>query len=259
MRIRRRYAVLVAVAAAGALAVAGIAIAASTTTSTYSFNISPNKVPKKKYKPIAFKTDLLTTYTNPGNAQPGGAVQRTQIYIDKNVKLNPKAAKKCSPQQLANQTMAGAMKNCKKALVGKGTATATANGAFTINGCVLLFNGAPQGGNPTLQVFTRVQASNPSKISCSNPSGNNQGNATILLNGVYKKASGKYGLVLDVNNIVAAATFPLEDFNTKIKKGNYDSARCKAKNKTWYSKSTWTYNNGAKHTEKESQKCKVKH
>lgn len=257
MRMSRRVVVTLAVAAAGALAVSGIAIAA--TTSTFSFSFSPDKVPKKKYKPGALKTNLTTHYTNPGNAIPGGAVDRTQIYLDKNWKINPKAAKKCSANQLSNQTMKGAMAQCKKAKVGQGTATATANGAFEIKGCVLLFNGKPKGGKPTLQVFTRVQASNPSNISCADPSSNTQGNATILLTGVLKDASGKYGKVLDVNHITQAATFPLEVFKTKIKKGNYISARCKAKNKKWHMQTTWTYNNGAKHTEQQSQKCKVGH
>ena len=45
-------------------------------------------------------------------------------------------------------------------------------------------------GLPTLKVFTRVQASNPSTISCANPSTNTQGNATVLLNGVLKNATG---------------------------------------------------------------------
>src|SRR5215208_1488975 len=191
MRITRRYAVILALAAAAA--VAGIAIAA--TTSTFTFKASPSKVPKHRYKAGSLKTNLETSYTNPGNSNPGGAVERTQIFLDKNWKINPKEAKKCSASQLSNQTMAGAMAACKKAKVGKGIATANANGAFIINGCVLLFNGKPQGKKPTLQVFTRVQASNPSTIDCSDPSHNTQGNVTVLLTGVLKNASGKYGKV----------------------------------------------------------------
>ena len=255
MRNRRRFAVIFALAAAGALAVAGIAIAA--TTSKFSFKFSPGTVPKQTYKAGSLFTDLETTYTRPGNAIPGGAVERTQIYLDKNFKINTSAAAKCSPQQLSGQTMKGAMANCKKALVGTGTAQATANGAFTINACVLLFNGKPQGGNPTLQVFTRAQARNPSRITCGNPSNNTQGNTTILLTGVLKNASGLYGKVLDVDHITNAAAFPLTIFKTTIKKGNYISARCAATNKTWNMQTTWTYNNGKKFTQKKTQPCTV--
>src|SRR5215211_1520943 len=195
MRIRRRYAAILALAAAGAVAVAGIAIAAP--TSTYDFKFTPNKVPKKKYKGGAFSSVLDTSYTNPGNSNPGGAVERTQIFLDKNWKINPKEAKKCSASQLSNQTMAGAMAACKKAKVGKGIATAN--------------------------------------------------------------ATGKYGKVLDVDHITQAAQFPLELFDTKIKKDKYFSARCKAKSKKWKSKTKWTYNDGTTHTDSGTQKCKVKH
>jgi hypothetical protein len=255
MRNRRRFAVITALAAAGALAVAGIAIAA--TTSTFSFKFSPSTVPKTTFKAGSLFTDLETHYTTPGNNIPGGAVERTQIFLDKNFKINPKAAGTCAANQLANKTMKDAMAACKSALVGTGTAQATANGAFNINGCVLLFNGKPQSGNPTLQVFTRVQASNPSTISCASPSTNTKGNATILLTGVLKPATGLYGKVLDVNHITQAATFPLTIFKTTIKKGNYISARCAATNKTWNMKTTWTYNNGKSFTQAKTQKCTV--
>jgi len=255
MRNRRRFTVITALAAAGALAVAGIAIAA--TTSSFSFKFSPSTAPKTTYKAGGLFTDLETHYSNPGNAVPGGAVERTQIFLDKNFKINANAASKCPANKLSNQTMKGAMANCKSALVGTGTAQATANGAFNINGCVLLFNGPLKNNHPTLNVFTRVQASNPSTISCANPSTNTKGNATILLTGELKPSSGLYGKVLDVNHITQAATFPLTIFKTTIKKGNYISARCAATNKTWNMKTTWTYNNGKSFTQAKTQKCTV--
>jgi hypothetical protein len=255
MRNRRRFAVITALAAAGVLAIAAYAIAA--TTSSFSFKFSPATAPKTTYKAGGLFTDLETHYSNPGNNVPGGAVERTQIYLDKNFKINTKAAGTCSASQLSGKTMAQAMSACKSALVGNGTATATANGLFQINGCVLLFNGKPQAGNPTLQVFTRVQAANPSHITCTNPSTNNQGNATVLLTGVLKSASGLYGKVLDVNHITQAASFPLEVFKTTIKKGNYISARCAATNKTWNMKTTWTYNNNKTFSSAKTQKCTV--
>src|SRR5690349_598899 len=199
MRIRKRYAVLIAVAAVAGVALAGVALAAP--TSTFTFKVTPSTAPKNTYKPVALFSDLKTHYTNPGNNNPGGAVERAQLYLDKYSKVDPSQAAKCAPSQLQNKTMKQAMAACKNALVGTGTATATANGLFNINGCVPLFNGQPQSGLPTLQVFTRVQAANPSTISCANPATNNQGNTTILLNGVLRPATGLYNKVLDVNHI----------------------------------------------------------
>jgi hypothetical protein len=253
MGIKRRSAVIFALAAVGVVAVAGIAIAAP--TSTFTFKMTPSNPPKTTYKNESLFTDLKTTYTNPGNNNPGGAVERTQIYIDKNWKVNTAAAAKCSDSQLSGKTMAQAMAACKNALVGSGTATATANGLFTINGCVLLFNGQPQSGLPTLKVFTRVQASNPSTISCANPTTNNQGNATVLLNGVLKPATGLYGKVLDVDHITQAASFPLTEFKTTIGKATSTYIQAKCPTTPWHMQVTWTYNNATKKTVSKTQPC----
>ena len=152
------------------------------------------------------------------------------------------------------------MTACKNALIGSGTATATANGAFGINGCVLLFNGkpatsGPDAGLPTLKVFTRVQASNPSTISCANPTTNPQGNATILLNGVLRNATGLYGKVLDVNNITQSAAFPLMEFKTTIGKSTSTYMQAKCPTTPWHTQVTWTYNDNTKKTVSKTQPC----
>jgi hypothetical protein len=255
MRIRTRYVVLLALIAVAGLTVAAIAIAA--TTSTFTFKASPSTAPKNTYQAGSLYTDLETHYTTPGNQVPGGAVDRTQIYLDKNFKVTPSAAAKCSSSKLANQTMKGAMAACSKALVGKGMAQATANGAFKINGCVLLFNGPLKNNHPTLNVFTRVQASNPSTISCADPAHNTKGNATILLTGEYKPTTGTYGKILDVQHITQAATFPLTSYKTTVKKGNYASARCAAADHLWHMKVVWTYNNGKTASVSKTQRCTV--
>ena len=87
MGIRRRSAAIFALAAVGVVAVAAVAVAAP--TSTFTFTMSPSNVPKTTYQNVGLATDLVTHYTNPGNNNPGGAVERTQIYLDKNWKINP--------------------------------------------------------------------------------------------------------------------------------------------------------------------------
>ena len=250
MASRKVYIVLVGLMAVGALIATGVATAASTSTFTFSF--SPSAVPKTSFKAGALTTDLITTYTTP--ADP---VERTQIFLDKNFKVDPSVAAKCSESQLSAQTMAGAMAACKNALVGTGKAKAQASFGV-VNACVLLFNGPAQNGLPTLQVFTRAQSTPGSQISCSNPSNNNQGNATILLKGVLKAASAPYGKVLDVDKITQSSPFPLTDFKTTIGEGNYLSAKCAASDKTWRMQTTWTYKSNAKTTVKKTQPCTVK-
>src|SRR3954453_24093654 len=106
MRIRRRSALIFALIAGGALVVAGVAMA---TTSSFTFSFSPSKVPKKTYKAGSLTSNLVTSYTKPGNNVPGGAVDRTQLFLDQNWKINPKAASQCSAKQLAGKTMKQAM------------------------------------------------------------------------------------------------------------------------------------------------------
>jgi hypothetical protein len=255
MRIRKRYAIALAVVAAGGLAIASLALGAA--TSTFTFKTSPSTAPKTTYKSGSLYTDLETHYTNPGNGNPGGAVERTQIFLDKNFKVNPNAAKTCAASSLSGQTMKGAMAHCKTALVGSGKAQAV-NPATKkpVYACVLLFNGKPQAGKPTLQVFTRVDITGK-VLSCANPGSNTGGQTTVLLTGVYKNASGLYGKVLDVNNITKAAAFPLTSYKTTVKHGNYASARCAAANHLWHVKVVWTYNNGQSSSVSRTQKCTV--
>src|SRR6476660_8720416 len=107
MRIRRRSAAIFALAAVGVVAVAAVAIAAP--TSTFTFKMTPTNAPKTPYTNGTLATDLITHYTNPGNNNPGGAVERTQIYLDKNWKINTGAAAQCSSSQLSGKTMKAAM------------------------------------------------------------------------------------------------------------------------------------------------------
>jgi hypothetical protein len=249
MRIRKLYAVLAAGGVVAAIAIAGVAMAAS--SSTFTFKTSPSTAPKNSFQAGALFTDLRTSYTTP--ADP---VERTQIYLDKNFKVDPTTASKCSASQLSAKTMAQAMAACKNALVGKGTAQAQASFG-RINACVLLFNGQPQNGRPTLMVFTRAQATPNSQISCANPGSNNQGNATVLLTGVFKPATGKYGMVLDVNKITQASPFPLTRYVTTVKHGKYASARCAAADHLWHVQIVWTYKSGAQSTVHKTQTCTV--
>jgi hypothetical protein len=262
MRTSRRLAVTLAVAAAGAWAVTGIALAGVASNGDNSnidkFAVSPSKLPKKKFKAASTTFDLSNVYANPGNGNPGGAVHRTQIYVDDDIKFTPSAAAKCNPASISgNIPMSQAMAACGKAKVGSGPVAASANGAFVINGCALLFNGTPQGGKPTLLAFARTQVSNPSNISCADPANNNQGNASVLLQGILNKGSGDFGTLLDFNNIEQASPFPLTKFYAKVKKGNYISAKCHDSNKTLNVKVAWTYNDGTQEIESASQKCKV--
>jgi hypothetical protein len=252
MRITRRSAAILALATAGALAVAGIALAAA--HSTVSFSFTPSNVPTNTYQKGKIFVHTHTNYTNPGNNRPGGATKRAQLNFDDDFKVNPGATPKCNP---TGGDLAHAMAQCGRAKIGKGTAKATANGAFTIRGCVLAFNGKRSGGHPTVRLFTRVDVSAPSRVGCRDPRHNHQGNATVILKGIIKGSpiGGDFGRQVDFNHITSAAAFPLTDFQVGVQKGNYISARCHDGNHRWNLRTKFTYNNNTKQTVRSSKAC----
>ena len=94
MRIRRRSALIFALVAGGALVVAGVAMA---TTSSFTFSFSPSKVPKKTYKAGALTSNLVTSYTKPGNNIPGGAVERTSSISTRTGRSNRRRRRSARP------------------------------------------------------------------------------------------------------------------------------------------------------------------
>ena len=87
------------------------------------------------------------------------------------------------------------------------------------------------------------------------PTANNQGNATVLLNGVLRNATAPYGKVLDVDHITQSASFPLEEFKTKIGKATSTYIQAKCPPSPWHMKTIWTYNDNTKKTVSQTQPC----
>ena len=261
--IEKRSAAVLALAIAGALAATGVALAAG--SSTASFTFSPTVVTKIAYKPgkIAFHTH--TNYTNPGNSNPGGATKRLQLNLDNDFSFSPGAAPTCTAN-LSGKDMAQAMAPaaCGNAVIGSGFASAIDTalaGSPTIHGCVLVFN---RPANRAL-LFLRMKATNPSSITCTNPSSNHQGTTTVLLPGVLVTSplGGDYGKQLDVNNIIKdpshpnASPFPLADLNVGIQRGSYVSARCFDADRTWNLQTKFTYNDNTTQTRNSATTCLV--
>jgi hypothetical protein len=267
MRIGRGSAVILAVAAVGAVAVAGIAVGAPNgdSSSVAGSKFSPSTLPKTTFKAGSLFVHTHAHYANPGNANPGGATERAQLYFDDDGKLNTTGVPRCDPNNVSGGDMAHAMSVCGSAKVGAGKAQAITNGgAFFLNGCVLVFNGKPDSaGRPTDLVFTRVQVAQPSTINCANPSTNHQGNTTVLLRGIVKPNPSSLpadfvgGKMLDVDHITSAAAFPLTDFQVTTKRGNYISARCNDADHKLNIRGKFTYNDGQSDTVGTSQTCTV--
>ncbi len=252
MRFGRRTAIVASVATAGVLAAVGAAIAATSSTAVFSF--SPDKVPKRTYQ-----AGKLFVHTHTSYGSSTGKTDRAQLYLDDDFKIRTKGIPECNKSKISGtKSLAQAMAACGRAKVGSGKAQAAA-GSNTVHACVLAFNGKPKNRKATLLLFTRANAAPPFTISCSNPSSNTQGNTNVLLEGIYRRASGDYGTQLDIDHINAASPLPLTDFRTTIKRRRYVSARCRDRNKTWNLKTRFTYTNpNATQTVHSKQSCRVK-
>ena len=253
---KKVYGIVLAIAV-GAVSLAAVVSsnAADTNVAHASFKFSPNKVPKKDFKAGSIKVHTDTVFAHPGDRTNGGFTQRVQIYFDKNIKFNTKGTPTCPGNFPSTTTLALAMQQCGKAKIGSGTASTAPTADFP--GCVLAFNGVPQGGNPTIVLFTMVTFTTGGTPDCSDPAHNNSGNSSATLIGILKGASGQFGNQLDVNHI-DQLPLPLDSFTSTIKKGNYVSARCNSSDKTWHVKTVHTYTGSQpKIPVNETEKCKV--
>jgi len=264
MRIRTRSWAPLALAAIPAVAVAAVALAApdGNTSSVKGSGFKPTKLPKNAYKPGALITHTHGNYAHPGSATQGGFTDRAQLYFDNDGRLNPTGVPKCNkPKISGNLTMKQAMARCGKAKVGTGRAQALL-GLSSVRGCVLVFNGKPTAsGKPTDLIFTRFQVSVPSSIKCAKPAGNQNGNTTVLLEGVVKRNPASLGRdfrggnMLDVNNI--PRTLPLSDFFVTTRRGSYITSRCHDANRRLNVKGKFTYSDGQSDTVASAKACKV--
>ncbi len=264
MRIRMRYGAPLALAAVAAVALVGIAMAApnGNTSSVQGSGFNPTKLPQNTYKAGALITHTHGTYAHPGSAPQGGYTNRTELYFDNDGKLNTTAVPKCGKATISgNITMKQAMAQCATAKVGTGTAQALL-GPSTVKACVLVFNGKPTtAGQPTDLIFTRFQVAVPSSINCADPANNQNGNTTVLLEGVVKPNPASLGpdfqggKMLDVNNI--PHTLPLSDFLVTTQHGSYISARCHDANKKLDIKGKFTYSDGQSDTVSSSKACTI--
>ena len=185
MRIRTRSVIVLALAFVGALALAGIALAAGNSTATFQF--TPDQVPKDSYAKGSLFVHTHTNYTGSGTK-----TLRAQLNFDDDIKINAAGIPQCSTASVSgNITMKQAMAACANAKVGAGTAKANLTSPGDIGGCVLAFNGKPSGGRPTLLLFTRLQV--PGTINCSSPATNQNGNGSILLQGVLRARAATSG------------------------------------------------------------------
>jgi hypothetical protein len=182
----RKYLIAV-VAALTALCIAAVAQAQSP-GADITVSISPNKVGTKK-KPKAEK--LTLELKNEDSSQTADGLE---IFVAKNIKASTKGLKSCSKAKLE----ASGKSACPAASkVGSGTADAIA-GVNTGAPAALKFNvTAFIIGKNKIGFYLEQQG----------------GEIRVLAEGAFKRASGQYGSVLDVDIPQLAREFPPGTFN----------------------------------------------
>lgn len=117
--------------------------------------IAPKKLSKSTFQPASLKvTTKLTTTAANGVPSPTGHVQ---IDFDKNAKIFAKGYPTCDPGKLQNTSTEVAERECKPAIIGKGSATVVlpvGEKVYTVPAKVVAFNGQPQGGKPVILLHT---------------------------------------------------------------------------------------------------------
>lgn len=261
-RISRRFTVALALATVGSLVVAGIALAASS-TSGFSFLCSGrtilNKCPQSTYTKGKLSIHTHTNYPNPGSSVD--KAKRIQVFFDNDFGFDPSVTPRCDPSELFNRDMSDAYDLCASKLIGTGRAQGVTAGG-TINACMLLFNGPNDAnGDPTIDLYFRAQVTNPSTITCEDPSSNHQGNTTIVLVGTLSTTPiGDYRRELDIPQLNTVVV-PLSDLNFHLQKNTgtsgYVKARCFDADHVWNVTTFFTYSNNTTQTVNSTRTCTV--
>jgi hypothetical protein len=258
--MRKRPTLIVGIVVAALVAlVASVAVAGTPVTGadgnsqSIDVKIAPKKLSKTTYTPASLEVTTKVTTSNP----TGLPVPATRVVVDfdKNAKLFTKGLPTCTAAQLQNTSTEVAEQQCGKAKIGSGRAEAllpVGTKIYPAKQVVTAFNGAPQGGKPTVLLHTYTTT--PLQT-------------TLILNGVISNYNKEgYGPRLDVEvPLIAGGAGALLEFNVKIdkkfsykgKKQSFISAKC-PNNKKLKARGAFTFKDGEVITALSSQSCAQK-
>jgi hypothetical protein len=206
-----------------AVSAAGETVRAGNMVLTVGGNVSPKKLPRKRFAPIELRLDGHIR-TADGSHPP--AARRIVLEFDRNGTIFNRGLPTCRAGQLQSRTTRAALRVCRKALVGRGQTKAeiefSGQAPFTAAGPLLIFNGPHRGRQPS--IVMHVYASVPAPTAFVIP---------VRITNSGKRRFGKR-LLIRVPTITGGAG-SLTDFNAKIerhwrhrgKRRSYLLARCR--------------------------------
>jgi hypothetical protein len=179
LKLAAALAALAALTALAVAAAAGDTVRAGDLIVTIDGSVSPTKLPKGAPAPITLKVSG-SIKTADGSHVP--ALKTLALQFDRHGHIYTKGLPTCNPAKLQSTLTAQAKAACGPALVGTGRVSAEIafpeQAPFNASGPLLIFNGAPKGGDPVL-IF-HVHANVPAPT-------------TFVTAGVISPAHGKYG------------------------------------------------------------------
>jgi hypothetical protein len=248
-----------------ALALAGLALAmvaetaaaagpivsgANGNTQSIEATVSPKRLSKRSPTPVTLRVRTTTGTTTAANGVPVPAVSAV-VDFDQNTKLFTKGVPTCEAVKLQNVSTEIALRECGKAKIGSGSATAlipVGTTVFSEPTVVTAFNGVPQGGKPVVLLHTY---------------GVEPVQTTLVLSGVITRYDKQgYGPRLTVSiPLLVGGTGALTEFETSIgktfhykgQKRSYVTAECRKS--PLKSRGTFTYLDGQSLTATSTQAC----
>lgn len=168
----RVAAVGMAVALLAALAVSGIAgaekgqkVVAGPVEVEFNGGFRPKALSRKKPTPIKFFLSGKIAKTGGGHPP---ALREFNVETDRNGSIQTKGYPVCKPGRIQATNTRRALEACRKALVGRGTATAEiellGQNPVLAKSALLVFNGGTRGGRTTLYVHAYISIPVPAAI-----------------------------------------------------------------------------------------------
>ncbi len=202
---KRPLSIAFSIALAVAAVAASVAVAGTTTgggdSLTATAKIGPKKLSKTALTPATLEIKTKVSTTSP-------AAQAVMDF-DKYGTYFAKGLPTCAERKLAGKSGPDAIKACKKAMIGTGSASAVASffgqSPIDVKATLTVFNGPPQGGKPT--VFVHAYIKEPVE------------NAFIFSGVVSKRKKEGFGTRLEIDfPELFGGNGAVSEFNVKIHK-----------------------------------------
>jgi hypothetical protein len=161
-RKRRGRAAPISLAAlAGALGLSGFAVAStlggSATVVTGGGEVSPSTLPQTRYAPVAMDVEIHASTDDPTGVPD--RINKVELNFDDDGRIATGGLKACNPGQIRDATIQLALKECRKARVGRGDATVVipvGQGHTAEHAVVNVFNGTRRNENPRILFHARA-------------------------------------------------------------------------------------------------------